>query len=395
MSREPADPLKWMPFFILAGIVLLLKGVGLCESEIDIYKKRADRINQEIEKGREEVEAYQRKETDSIKRLHAVELTLNHSRKRTAALKAEIEALEKQIAAATQSSAELQRQIQVNEAYVAQRLVALYKMNWLGTFHLLASAQSIQEFIQRKAALERILGHDEKIRRELVQNQTDLNQILERLRSHQIEKNARAAEYKEQIDLMSQERATRNRLLEEIRSQKDLELAAIDALTQSAEELDQKIKLLSTTMDSGAADKNTAELLFSDQKGLLIMPVNGKITSLFGSYEHPQYHVTNFRSGIDIQVEKGEPVLAVFRGKVLYSDWFKGYGNMMIIDHGENYYTIYAHLEEAFKSKGDGVDAGEVIATAGDSGSMTGSKLYFEVRHRGTPLDPLKWIKTG
>jgi septal ring factor EnvC (AmiA/AmiB activator) len=68
---------------------------------------------------------------------------------------------------------------------------------------------------------------------------------------------------------------------------------------------------------------------------------------------------------------------------------------MMIIDHGENYYTVYGHLEEAFKSKGDRVDAEEVIATAGDSGSMTGSKLYFEVRHRGTPLDPLKWLKTG
>jgi septal ring factor EnvC (AmiA/AmiB activator) len=395
MRRVPADPSKWIPFCILGGILLLLKGVGVCESQIDTYKKRADTINQEIEKGRQEVEVFKRKETDVIKRLHQVELALNHSRKRATTLKAEIEALEKQIAATTESSAELQSQIQVNEAYVAKRLVALYKMNWLGTFHLLASAQSIQEFLRRKTALERILDHDEKIRRELVQNQADLNQILERLQSHKIEKNARAAEHKEQIDIMAQERATRNRLLEEIRSQKDLELAAIDALTQSAEELDQKIKVLSTTMDSGAADKSAAELLFSDQKGLLIMPVNGKIISLFGPYEHPQYHVTNFRSGVDIQVEKGEPVLAVFRGKVLYSDWFKGYGNMLIIDHGENYYTVYAHLEEAFKSKGDGVDAGEVIATAGDSGSMTGSKLYFEVRHRETPLDPLKWLKTG
>jgi septal ring factor EnvC (AmiA/AmiB activator) len=395
MIRKPTDPSKLMLFFILAGIVLFLKGVGVCESEIDIYKKRADTINREIEKGKEEVEAYNRKETDVIKRLHEVELALNHSRKRAAALKAEIEELEKQITATSKISAELQRQVQANEAYVAKRLIAVYKMNWLGTFHLLASAESIQEFIRRKAALERILGHDEKIRRDLVQNQTDLTQMLERLRSHKIEKNARAAEYKEQIDIMSQERSTRNRLLEEIRSQKALELAAIDALTQSAGELDQKIKLLSTTIDSGAADKNAAELLFSDQKGLLIMPVNGKIVSLFGPYKHPQYHVTNFRSGIDIQVDKGEPVQAVFRGKVLYSDWFKGYGNMMIIDHGDNYYTIYAHLEETFKSKGDGVDAGEVIATAGDSGSMTGSKLYFEVRHRGTPLDPLKWLKTG
>ena len=68
---------------------------------------------------------------------------------------------------------------------------------------------------------------------------------------------------------------------------------------------------------------------------------------------------------------------------------------MIIIDHGNNYYSIYAHLEETFKSKGDGVDTAEVIATAGDSGSMTGTKLYFEIRHHGNPVDPVEWLKTG
>ena len=68
---------------------------------------------------------------------------------------------------------------------------------------------------------------------------------------------------------------------------------------------------------------------------------------------------------------------------------------MIIIDHGTNYYTVYAHLEETFKSKGDLVETGEVIATAGDTGSMTGSKLYFEVRHHGKPVNPLLWLKKG
>jgi septal ring factor EnvC (AmiA/AmiB activator) len=68
---------------------------------------------------------------------------------------------------------------------------------------------------------------------------------------------------------------------------------------------------------------------------------------------------------------------------------------MIIIDHGKSYYTVYAHLEEAFKSKGDAVDAGEVIATLGDTGSITGAKLYFEVRHHGNPMNPLNWLKKG
>lgn len=123
------------------------------------------------------------------------------------------------------------------------------------------------------------------------------------------------------------------------------------------------------------------------------MPVKGKIVSLFGKFKNIQYKVLNFRSGIEIQTERGEPIQAVYAGKILYADWFKGYGNMIIIDHGENYYTVYAHIEEAFKTAGDVVEAGEVMATVGDTGSITGPKLYFEVRHHGKPLDPMQWLE--
>ena len=123
------------------------------------------------------------------------------------------------------------------------------------------------------------------------------------------------------------------------------------------------------------------------------MPVKGKIVSLFGKFKNTQYQVLNFRSGIEIQTERGEPIQAVYAGKILYADWFKGYGNMIIIDHGESFYTVYAHIEEIFKAAGDVVETGEVMATVGDTGSITGSKLYFEVRHHGKPLDPMQWLE--
>jgi septal ring factor EnvC (AmiA/AmiB activator) len=82
-------------------------------------------------------------------------------------------------------------------------------------------------------------------------------------------------------------------------------------------------------------------------------------------------------------------------GTILFADWFKGYGNMIILDHGGSYYTLYAHIEDAFKTKGDRVDRGEVIATVGDSASMTGPGLYFEVRHHGKPENPMLWLKKG
>jgi septal ring factor EnvC (AmiA/AmiB activator) len=365
------------------------------QQQLNQYEKRKEHISREIEQGQLEVEAFTQKEGDTIQRLNQVERALNKGQLRTAAIRKEIKKFENAIGDASRASDKLKKQIRANELYVAQRLVALYKMNWLGRFHLLASAESMHQFIQRKAALERILAHDEKIRRNLISDQEELKKVLSRLKELKEQKRSRAEALKKQIRLMSQEKSTRTELLADIRSQKALELAAIDALTQASNELDRKINLLNTSINRSVPDKNATRLPFSAHKGLLIQPVNGKIISLYGSYKNPKYNITNFRSGIDIKAENGEPVRAVFQGKVLFSSWFKTYGNMIIIDHGKNYYTVYAHLEEIFKAKGDEVETGEVIATVGDTGSMVGAKLYFEVRHHGKPVNPMPWFKEG
>ncbi|MEJ2165778.1 MAG: peptidoglycan DD-metalloendopeptidase family protein [Desulfobacterales bacterium] len=365
------------------------------QTRIEEFKTRQKNIRREIEKGRQEVEAISRREADVIKRLNQVELAYHNSKRRAALLSKEIKELDNEISAALQTSEALRRRIQANEEYVAKRLVAMYKMNWLGTIDLLASADSMQEFIQRKAALRYILAHDEKIRAEMVENRAELEKVLDRLETHKIQKSARADEYKKQMRQMAEERSLRQKLLSDIRDQKALELAAINALSQAADELDAKIYSLRAEIVNEDQDEIAPQSTFSAHKGLLIMPVNGTIISSFGPYKNQKYNVTNFRSGIDIKADKGEPIRSVFKGKVLYCDWFKGYGNMIIVDHGHNYYTVYAHLEETFKSKGDEVDAGEVIATVGDTGSLEGARLHFEVRHHGKPVDPLTWLKKG
>jgi len=243
--------------FLLAGAVQILpaktsatndtvsKQQQESQIQIDGYKERQKNLQLEIKKGRREVKTFTRKESDIIKRLNRVERSLNKSRKLAAVLEKEIKTLDVKIAAASEASDKLKQRIQTNQKYVAQRLVAMYKMNWLGKFHLLASAGSMHEFIQRKAALEHILAHDEKIRREMVEDQADLKEVLVNLKTHKSQKKTRAAAYEAQVKLMSQDRSTRTRLLADIRSQKALELAAIDALTQAANDLDSKIKSIS------------------------------------------------------------------------------------------------------------------------------------------------------
>ncbi len=194
---------------------------------------------------------------------------------------------------------------------------------------------------------------------------------------------------------MSRERQNRSQLLDAIRKKRSLKLAALESLKQAAADLDHTVISLKSGSDLTEPEKNMSLKSFSTLKGLLNMPVKGKIISFFGPYQNKKFNVTNFQSGIEIKADRGEPIRAVYDGRILYARWFKGYGNMIIIDHGNNYYTIYAHAQELFASQGDTVEMGEVVATVGDSGSMIGPSLHFEVRHHGKPVDPLKWIKKG
>jgi septal ring factor EnvC (AmiA/AmiB activator) len=387
-------------FYLAVGCLLVFSGGQILKaqdqpSQIEEIKKKAKDIDREIEKGKAKIQKFTHREADIIHRLNQVDLMLNQSRKRIYALGREMTRIEKKIAETTMAIEGLKQQIKASEKYVASRMVALYKLNWLGKFHILASAESLHELLRRKTAIERILTYDQKVIIALVDNQSSLKKVQSLQESHRDAKRQRAAEYQKQIERMANERAERTSLLARVRKEKSAQLLAIDSLKEAARNLDHKMNDLSTQLAALAPNEYSEREPFQTHKGLLKMPVKGKIISLFGKFKNTQFNTLNFRSGIEIQTERGEPIQAVYGGKILYADWFKGYGNMIIIDHGDNYYTVYGHIEEAFKTAGDLVEAGEVMATAGDTGSINGPKLYFEIRHHGKPLDPTQWLEAG
>ena len=387
-------------FALLAGCLLVFPGSRFLwaqdpSPQIDEFKKKAEDISREIEKSAAKIKKFTQEEADIISKLNQVDLVLNKSRKQIAGLAREIEALEQKITDTTRASQDLIQKIKANEQYISKRLVALYKLNWLGKFQVLASAASLHELLQRKTAITRILAYDEKAMSQLMDNRRNLEVIRSRLQAHRDEKSRRAEQYQQELNLMDVERKKRSKLLAYVRKEMSAQQATIESLKQAAWELDEKIKNLGNGLTATAPDESVEAKPFRAYKGLLKMPVKGKIVSLFGKFKNTRYDVLNFRSGIEIQTERGEPIQAVYRGKILYADWFKGYGNMIIIDHGDSYYTVYAHIEEVFKTAGNVVEAGEVMATVGDTGSMTGPKLYFEVRHHGKPLDPMQWLEGG
>lgn len=358
---------------------------------LDQAREERASVDKALASHREALSDIEGHESDLIDRLDALNRNIQNTRKNVAGLRRTIKTIEKRIADAEIERQDVEKRIKAQELHVASRLVALYKLNWLGNLNVMASADSINGMVQRKAALERILSIDNGEREQLLQDYERWSFLQIDLENSRKEELALEAQYEERIQGLDRERAVRAALLKDVHSQKRLETAAIASLQTAAGKLD---NIISSLM-RGAAGRPEPPPPGSigSLKGLLDAPVKGKIANFFGPFKNTRYDVMNFRSGIDIKSERGEPVQAVFAGKVLFADWFKGYGNMLIIDHGHSYCTLYAHMEELFKQKGDMVESGEVIATVGDSGTLSGPGLYFEVRHHGKPEDPQQWLK--
>ncbi|MGD9367355.1 MAG: peptidoglycan DD-metalloendopeptidase family protein [Desulfobacteraceae bacterium] len=357
----------------------------------------AEIIKEKLRKAKAKLATISSKEKEVLEAFNAADEALNGARRHVRAAKAELADVREKINAVQKRSSELEKEILVEEQYVAKRLTALYKLNWGGKIQLLATADSFFDFVRRKGALEKILAQDEALLEVLNRKKSELDVLLTRLNTSRAEKHALELTLKKRVAKLSEQQSRRKSVLQTIRGKKSLELAALKALRKSARELDATIAgiepLKPGVVVSNAS--NRQDKPFKAYKGLLRWPVKGKIISFFGPYRDKKFAITNFQSGINIRAERGEPIRSVSDGHVIFSNWFKGFGNMMIIDHGDHYYTVYAHLEEVFKVKGDRVDKGEVIATVGDSGSMKGPALHFEVRHHGKPIDPLKWIQKG
>lgn len=335
------------------------------------------------------------KETKVIADLENLNFDLNDARQTIILIQKDIVKIDRLINENRDSSRALSKEIMKNETYASQRIVALYKLHQIGKFNLLASTDSLYDFFHRKIALEKILHQDEMILDTLQKNQTALTLVRRKLDAQKEKKKNLGKRLNAQIKEMTKKRQRRTQLLNKIRNKKTLTLAAIESLKQSAEALDTTFSDFKKENPGKRPYADSSPQTFTDLKGLLIMPVNGKIVEFFGPYTNTEFNLVNFRSGINIRAERGEPIHAVYKGKTLYASWFKGYGNMIIIDHGDHYYTLYANAEELFKKKGDPVEAGEVIATVGDTGSMAKPGLHFEVRYHGKPIDPAPWINRG
>ena len=167
---------------------------------------------------------------------------------------------------------------------------------------------------------------------------------------------------------------------------------AVGELERSAARVDTLLKELEQRRKAAALRPRKGSLGSFLPQGSLQWPADGDVVSFFGRQKHPSFETYIERKGIEIRTDEGSPIRAVMAGSVEYADWLRGYGLVLILDHTNGFFSLYAHASKLLCKVGEHVRAGQVIGETGDTGMTGESTLYFELREGAEPVDPLAWL---
>lgn len=315
------------------------------ESEIGKLLREIDRIERDL-----------KEQDQDLQSLRQEREQLQHSRQE------QQEEVARQVRAAYQLGRQSQVKLLLNQESPERvsRLLAYYDY-WLE-----ARTEKIERYLETLAELNRVEPQIREQTAELERSRNQLQRRHETLSQHQEER-------KQTLAALNQRIRSTDRELGELRADQERLQALLDEMASAVAEL--------ALPGDGQP--------FSSRKGRMPWPAKGSLQHSFGS---GQLGGQVTRNGIVIRANEGEAVLAVHHGRVVFSDYFRGHGLLLIVDHGEGYMSLYAHNQSLYKETGEWVSAGETIASVGNTGGQAQPGLYFEIRHQGKPTDPAPWL---
>jgi murein hydrolase activator len=266
------------------------------------------------------------------------------------------------------------------------RLMQRFGYSEEDSFVLLLNSNDVSQMMRMWKYLERITLHEHKILEDYRENLRDLDEKYKKLQSLKIALSENTEKVKSKEGELSEKKKAKEIILSSVKTEKAARQKMLAELKDASRKLQEIIKESSKTDHYAATG-------FQQLKGRLPWPAPGRIAVPYGSQKDPQFYTPVFRNGIHIQTNADTDAKAVHAGKVIFAEWFKGFGQLIIINHGGGYHTLYGNLSEIFSHVGDIIKANEVIGKVGTSGVLNAPGLYFEIRYKGKPLDPAQWLR--
>ena len=377
---------------VITALALGVLTGGLQADEQGTLREKTQKLQQlkgQIEKERRKAKETAATEAAVQATLKKIDRQLRHKGKNLKVLGTRLRSEQQAIRKLSKKITQAERELKKTKARWAGRVRALYKQGQFGYFRLLFSAESLTDMARRMKYLGVITAQDQILSERYSSELAAFTQKKKALQSRRAalarDRNRLRATRAEVADEKWRQRILLARLQEE----KQGYLTAIRELEAVSTRLQQLINQLSKQQKTASPPLVGP---FAARKGKLPWPTDGEVAFRFGRQKNRKLKTVTFNKGIGIRAPLGRQIQAVYDGTVLYADWFRGYGRLIILDHGQGFYSLYAHGSEFLVQVGDGVRAGQVIGRVGETGSLEGPQLYFELRHRGNPQDPLVWL---
>lgn len=357
------------------------------ESEGGLLRDLRDKILD----SRKRVGEHEEKEREIFGRLEEIDRRVDALTREVASARREANSARLALAESQQAEARAQTQLDQTRKAMSKRVVGLYKTGEVGPLRVLFSSGSLPELIRRGSFLRKLLEHDTQLVERFKRQHLELLALRSEAQKRARLRDETAGLLAVRSTVLSSERASKTSLLARVRSDRSLERAMLVELERAARALEEKLVALGESSRLGGRDLDAGH--FAAQKGKLPAPVRGAAVSAFGLVIDAEFHTETFNKGIEFKAALGDSIRAVAFGEVRFAGWFLGYGKIVILDHGDQYFTVSGHLADIYVEVGQTVDRGDTLATAGESGSLSGPSLYFEVRRGGEPLDPKEWLQ--
>jgi len=401
-------PRSALPLLFLV-LVLALPAAGQQKKdggELNEKERALQQAQKRLKEERAKAAEARKREAGILFELETIDRRLNDKRKQVALLDGRIRRTQAEMSDLQHDIARLEGQRSGQEDAMAQRLRAMYRLQVQGgALPVLLSGDDPVAQAVRLRHLTTLATVDARMIQEYRVISEGLADRRSRLEARRGEMSALRTEAEGERAEADREAAKRRALLARVRDERvyhDRMVGELSEATRRLEafirDLQQKRRVAKVPPPSSKAPKatpgeGTPGLGLGAMRGRLEWPASGRVVEEYGTRVNPRFGTKTFRNGIDIDAVEGSNVHVVFPGQVLYTGWFRGYGNLIIVDHGSEYYTLYAHVADMKVAEGDDVRQGQVIGTVGDTGSLQGPRLYFEVRYQGKPQDPAQWLK--
>ena len=380
---QPAGGLK-----AAATLLLLLICLAPARSQPASQNPDLDRIRGDIARLRRKLDDVRAQTQTAEQELEEVTIELDiRTRELEVAQRVEAD-LQQQARDLESQIAAVAPRIAQQKEFLRRRLVALYRLGRLSYVRLLLSMDDRRDPIEAMSMLTYLASRDGR-----AISRFDFERQQLRARSAELaDKQRRVAEARQVIqqrqEAVAATYARKERLVALLQHEGSKSEQQIATLEEKAKRLEHLIDVLSRQSAGSIVEEDIRSV-----QGALGWPVGGKVVETFGRQVDPKFSTITFNNGLKIAAAPGTEVRAIFPGTVLFSQWFKGYGNLMIVDHGNRVFSLYGNLKSPAAVVGDRVRAGQTIAGVGEAEEAQSGYLYFEIRQDNKPEDPQKWLR--